>query len=167
MCAMTHEYVHHDACICAPWLIHMYAMTHAYVRHDSCICAPWLMHMCAMIKYNDSNICAPWLKHMCAMTHAYVRMTHPYVWTSTTPLCSCRFSMTRLSYMRDTSQSCVWHDSFMCAILQPIADRVAQHLEIISKNFQFSTRRTRILMGFIIYYLVLVINPIGRILVRW
>ena len=33
---------------------------------------------------------------------------------------------------------------------QPIADRVAQNLEIIFKNFQFSTRRTRILMGFII-----------------
>ena len=50
--------------------------------------------------------------------------------------------------------------------LQPIADRVAQNLEIIFKNFQFSTRRTRILMGFIIYYLVLIINPMGRILVR-
>jgi len=33
-------------------------------------------------------------------------------------------------------------------ILQPIADRVAQHLEIISKNFQFGTRCTRILGGF-------------------
>ena len=51
--------------------------------------------------------------------------------------------------------------------VQPIADRVAQHLEIISKNFHFSTRRTRILMGFIIYYLVLIVNPMGRILVRW
>jgi len=51
-------------------------------------------------------------------------------------------------------------------MVQPIADRVAQHLEIISKNFQFSTRRTRILMGFITYYLVLIVNPMGRILVR-
>jgi len=51
--------------------------------------------------------------------------------------------------------------------VQPIADRVAQHLEIISKNFQFSTRRTRILTGFIIYYLVLIVNPMGRILVCW
>jgi len=50
--------------------------------------------------------------------------------------------------------------------IQPISDRVAQHLEIISKNFQLSTRRTRILMGFIIYYLVLIVNPMGRILVR-
>ena len=51
--------------------------------------------------------------------------------------------------------------------LQPIADRVEQHLEIISKNFQFSTRRTKILMGFIMYYFVLIVNPMGRILVRW
>jgi len=50
--------------------------------------------------------------------------------------------------------------------IQPIADRVAQHLEITSKNFQFSNRRTRILMGFIIYHLVLIVNPMGRILVR-
>ena len=50
--------------------------------------------------------------------------------------------------------------------MQPIADRVAQNLETISKNFQFSTRRTRILVGFIIYYLVLIVNPMGRILVR-
>jgi len=34
--------------------------------------------------------------------------------------------------------------------VQPIADRVAQNLEIISKKNYFSTRRTRILMGFII-----------------
>jgi len=33
-------------------------------------------------------------------------------------------------------------------LLQPIADKVAGNPEIISKNFQFSTRRTRILMGF-------------------
>jgi len=51
--------------------------------------------------------------------------------------------------------------------IQPIADRVAQNLKIISKNFQFSSRRTRILMGFIIYHLVLIVNPMGRILVRW
>ena len=46
---------------------------------------------------------------------------------------------------------------------QPIADRVAQHLEIISKSFQFSTRRTKILMGFMIYYLVLIVNPIEKV----
>jgi len=39
-----------------------------------------------------------------------------------------------------------------CVHAQTIADRVAQHLEMISKNFQFSTRRTRILIRLIIYY---------------
>jgi len=51
--------------------------------------------------------------------------------------------------------------------IQPISDRVVQHLEIISKNFQSGTKCTRILMGFIMYYLVLIANPMGRILVRW
>ena len=37
--------------------------------------------------------------------------------------------------------------------VQPIADGVAQHLEIISKNFRFSTRRTKILFfPFITWY---------------
>ena len=40
-------------------------------------------------------------------------------------------------------------------LVQPIADRVAQNLEIISKKFQFSTRRTRILTGYIISTMLL------------
>jgi len=58
-----------------------------------------------------------------------------------------------------------WHA--VSFIVQPTTDRVAQNLEIISKNFQFSTRRTRILMGFNLYYTVIIVNPMGRILVRW
>ena len=55
-------------------------------------------------------------------------------------------------------------------MIQPVADTVAQNLEIISTNCRFSTGRTRILMGFIIstiYYVVLNVNPMGKILVRW
>ena len=48
--------------------------------------------------------------------------------------------------------------------IQPLADRVAHNLEIISKNCQFSIRHT---MGFIIADLVLMVNPVGRILFRW
>ena len=51
--------------------------------------------------------------------------------------------------------------------VQPIAERVEKHLEIMYKDFQCSTRRTKIFMGFIIYYLILIVNPMGRILVRW
>jgi len=47
-------------------------------------------------------------------------------------------------------------------MLQPIADRVALNLEIVSKNFRCSTKRTQILMGFITNYLVLIVNPLVR-----
>ena len=52
------------------------------------------------------------------------------------------------------------------AVIQLIANRVAQHLEMISEDFRFSTRRARLLMGLVIYYLVLIVTPMGRILVR-
>jgi len=42
------------------------------------------------------------------------------------------------------------HTICVSAIIQPIADWVAKNLEIISKFFQLSTRRTRILVRFII-----------------
>jgi len=45
--------------------------------------------------------------------------------------------------------------TFFFQKVQPSADRAAQNLEIISKNFQFGTRRTRILMGFIISTMLL------------
>jgi len=75
-----------------------------------------------------------------------------------------------------------WHPTHTCArtllipythfrphilLIQPIVDRVAWHLEIISKIFQSGTWRTRILLDFLFYYLVLIENPMGRILVRW
>jgi len=59
------------------------------------------------------------------------------------------------------------HTHILTSHIQPIANRVAQHLEIISKDFQFSTRRTRILMRFNINYLVQIVNSVGRFLVRW
>jgi len=59
------------------------------------------------------------------------------------------------------------HDWYnVSRVVQPIADKVAQNLEIVSKNFRFSTRHTRILTGLVIYNLVLIVNPMGRILVR-
>ena len=53
--------------------------------------------------------------------------------------------------------------------MHPIGDRVAQNLEIMSDNFQFSTRHTEILQGFIIstmLYMVVLVNPMDKILVR-
>jgi len=51
----------------------------------------------------------------------------------------------------------------------PMANGVAQNLEIMPNNLQFDTRRTRNLMGCIVRtidYVVLIANPMGRILVR-
>jgi len=55
-------------------------------------------------------------------------------------------------------------------MLQPIADRMAQNLEITSVKNQVLVpgRHTGILIGFIIstiFYIVLIVNPMGRILV--
>jgi len=48
----------------------------------------------------------------------------------------------------------LWEEVCIRIYVQPIADRVAQNLEIISKNFRFSTRRTRIFwdLSFITWY---------------
>jgi len=61
---------------------------------------------------------------------------------------------------------------YVCLSLyvQPVVDSVAQNLEFISKNFQFSTRRTRIFICFSFFpcsWVVLIENFMGRILVRW
>jgi len=80
-----------------------------------------------------------------------------------------------ISHVSDTSvicqthESCVWHiaNPSTYQLIQPMAHSVAQHLEILPKHSQLSTRRTRIPIRFIIYYLVLIANPMGRILVRW
>jgi len=56
-----------------------------------------------------------------------------------------------------------------CVIYSRLQIRMAQNLQNISENFQFSTRRTKILMGIIIstiYYVVLIVYPMGTILVR-
>jgi len=55
---------------------------------------------------------------------------------------------------------------YLTRVLQPIADRAAQNLEMISESFKFGTRCIRILMRFFMYYLVLIVNPMGRILLR-
>ena len=84
-----------------------------------------------------------------------------------TPLFGCSWSfhgVARKGFFRYTLSKNAF-DTLL--LIQPIVDRVAQCLEILPIFFEFSTRRTRILMGFLIYYLVLIVNPMGRILVRW
>jgi len=96
---------------------------------------------------------------------------HTYIHTYITRVVPCSHATrTKCIVLQCVAVSCSpLHLVSTCvlAYIQPIADRVAQHLEIISKNFQFSTRRTKILMGFIMYCLAMIVNPMGRILVRW
>ena len=84
----------------------------------------------------------------------YLR-THVYMWggvcmyqhkvTATSSFSFC------LAYQRPTWTKCVcaviWVQELTTShlsIIQPIADKVAQHLEIISKSLHFCTRRSRI-----------------------
>jgi len=80
------------------------------------------------------------------MTHSYVcDVTHIYIYKSPILLHNSPiFPQTiALFPQQDPSISTLY-------ILLPIADKVAQNLEIFCKNFQFSTKSARILMGCII-----------------
>ena len=114
---------------CVTWLIHVFGMSHSCVRHDSFIYATshsiqwecseysvrvtWLIHVWSVTQsrvWHDSFMChatsrsiqwkctqhdarVTWLIHLCDMTHPCMR---------------------RDSFIRATSHSTQWHDSFMC-----------------------------------------------------
>ena len=187
MCYMTHSHVWHDSFICVTWLIHICDMTHSYVCHDTFICVPWLIHIAHMNHSylawdgdaldipHDSESCghvAHMNKSICR-THQSVRSHVSISQIARIKTCVAHMNHSYLTTEGDALD--IPHDSESCPLythgdaldIQPITDGVAQHLEIFSTNFRFSTRRTRILMGLIIYYLVLIVNSMGRILVCW
>jgi len=139
-CVMSHLQESWHTCIATVMSHEAWLMTHE----------PWLMSHDSWAMDHDS-----WL----IVTHDSWLMIHD---SRLMTDCSVLHDMTRDSWHITTGFLNLWD-----IYLQPIADRVAQHLEITCEYFQFSTRRGRILMGFFIYYLVLIVNPMGRIVVRW
>jgi len=157
--------------------VHMYTCIHSvgsdaiHVSEHACyaICMPhthmsmYIYDSLCMYVFTYTTHCVCMYLHICVCMYVHVWLT-VYRWM-------CMHSMCMYSiYVYLNMYSCyAMYMPHMCIYMhvQTIADRVAQHLEIVSIEFQFSTRRTRILMGFIIYYLVLIVNPMGRILVRW
>jgi len=109
-------------------------------------------------------VCARDYVYMCRFIHTYIYMC---VFVR---VCICRNIYVYICihiYIYICVYQFMYIDIFICMYIQPIAERVAQSLQTIPKNFQFSAR---ILMGFIIstiYYVVLIANPMGRNLVRW
>ena len=171
----THTYLG-DTCTTAPCYNTLQHVSHTsvwHMSHSSHICLTHEKHFYIGIYDSSSSAQSHWnIWLICQQSHLNIRLI-------------CQTDMTRLSNWYDSSVKLIWHSCQSCQTdkthlstkshrkiwlitqtdVQPIADRVAQNLEIISKNFRFSTRRTKILMGLIIYYLILIVNPMGRILV--
>ena len=114
---------------------------------------------CAL-SYICTRIISKWvhIRYDIIQQHQKYGYTHKYIWMYTQKYIWMLHLGVRVNMYHYTIYSVTSHHTNV--YVQPIADRVAQHLEIISKNFQFSTRRTRILMRFIICYFVLIVNPI-------
>jgi len=110
------------------WLIQIYDVTHSYVRHDS------LIYMCVtqeLSKYVYNLKCMSVI-HTYLYTHAHIHIwKHKHIqkyksflyegqptWIPSKCVHMCKWSQTCVAYMHR----------------QPIADRVAQNLEIISKT---------------------------------
>jgi len=107
-CNITQLYVSRGSFVYVTWLIHVYHMTHLYVPHDSFICMAWLMYMYTTHSYVwcDSFKCAAWLIHITQWVMWQVSTIHLDMW-------------------HDSSIHLPWF------VTQPIADKVAQNLEII------------------------------------
>jgi len=168
----------YDSSVKLIWLVCQIDMTHLSNWYDSSVEQIWLICQQSHIWIYYSSVKLIWLICQTDMTHlsnrydsSVNRVTFEYIthlsnwYDSSVKLIwlSCQSCQTDQTHLSTKSHRKIW--LIAQTDVQPIADRVAQNLEIISKNFRFSTRRTKILMGLIIYYLILIVNPMGRILV--
>ena len=113
--------------------------------------APHSNESCHTSKWVKSHTWMSQVTHMSHFTHMH-QSCSIFEWV---------MSHTKMSQVTHMNESCRNYESSHIHV-QPIADRVAQNLEIISKNYQFSTKHTRFHMGFMIYYLVLIVNPMAE-----
>jgi len=95
--------------VCVTWLARM------CMWHDLLACVTWLARNCIVcISYTlYLYVCVTWLTRMCDMTSSemLVCMSYAlylYVWPAFFVF------VTWMILMCDISDSCVWHDSFMC-----------------------------------------------------
>ena len=117
----------------------------------------WSTYTYMVILVNSCSQFAWWLRSSCrwawymrvlTITHTsdypHIHMWLPFwlITTANSRAMPSKFEQMGLIYM------CINHHTHK--YLQPIADKGAQNLEIVSKKFQFGTRRTRILLGVII-----------------
>ena len=187
MCGVTPSQVWHDLYMCGTthsthsWLWHAWHVTNR-IRVPSSVyqvvCTKphtTFSTSCRLVSSFDRVMWASWLVHVWHHTHTCVCMTS--CGNSRSQKSSCHVG----TWHELHDLYMCWHDLYMCwqmTRVVPTATRVmcqhmysqlqiARHsiLRFFLKTFNLVPRRTRILMGFVIYYLVLIVNPMG--LVRW
>ena len=115
--AADHRAASGDSFICLTWL----DMTHSCVWHDSVMSVTWLSHECDMTQscvWHDSVMCVTCLvmcvtrlSHVCDLTQSCVWLDS--VMCDTTD--SCVWHETWLIHACDMTHSCVWYDSWRCS----------------------------------------------------
>jgi len=156
----------------------MYVCMHIWIRLCMRVCTcGW---RCCVCKVPDSVVCYVCVKYVCMYVWMYVCMkgwmcVRMYEWKYVgmyACVCMCRqrccvcivpdsfIFCVCMRYVSVYERMYVW--LYACVYVQPIADRVTLNLEIISKNFKFTTKCTNVLMRLIIYYMVLIVNPMGQ-----
>jgi len=89
------------------WRVYVCGMIHLYLRRDSFIRVTWPIDMCGMTcsyVWHVSSIFATWIK-------ITFDMTHKHVWL---PQLLNRYILWLLGVYMYMTDSCVWHDSFIC-----------------------------------------------------
>ena len=142
-----------ESCHTYEWVMSHIWMSHVTHMNESCHTYEWVMPYtwlchetymkgtCHTYEWVMSHI---WMRHVsrvCTRVRAFLSTTPPHMWKLT--------------------------HSYLESEVKPIADRVAQYLEIISKTFDLLPGVPGFSWDSSCILLVLIVNSMGRILVRW